>query len=135
MCLDIKGGSLVYEEAQPFWDGLKEQKLCLQRCKKCKRYIFYPRTFCPYDLGELVYAEVEAIGKIITYSGVERCSEPSLIPYLPYVAALIELDSGSKIFGRLVGVSLPLESPLFGRHVKGEFVKQDELDMIVFKLE
>ncbi len=125
----------MYEEAQSFWDGLKNEKLCLQRCKQCEQYIFYPRTYCPEDFGELEYAEVDPVGEVITYSIVERCAEPSLIPYLPYVAALIELDSGPKIFGRLVGVSLPLGNPLFGQRVKGEFVKQGELDMIAFKLE
>ncbi|MFD0825970.1 Zn-ribbon domain-containing OB-fold protein [Neobacillus sp. M.A.Huq-85] len=125
----------MYKEAQPFWDGIKEHKLLLQRCKNCEQFVFYPRTFCPHDLGELEYEEVEAAGKIISYSVVNRCGEPSLIPYLPYVAALIELDCGPKIFGRLVEVPLPLVHSIFGQRVKGKFVKQGEEDMLAFALE
>lgn len=124
----------MYEEAQPFWNGLKEHKLMLQRCEKCGNYIYYPRTYCPNDFGELVYEEVAPTGKIIAYSTVERCGEPSLIPYLPYVAALIELDCGPKIFARLVNTQLPITEPLYEKRVSGHFVKQGDVDMITFKV-
>lgn len=125
----------MYEEARPFWNGLKEHKLRIQRCTECDRYIFYPRTYCPHDLGELVYEEVEASGKIIAYSVVERCGEPSLMPYLPYVAALIELDCGPKMFARLVDTPVPVQEVLYEKKVKGQFEKQGDLDIVVFKVD
>jgi len=30
-------------ETQPFWDGIAEGRLRLQRCASCGRYVFYPR--------------------------------------------------------------------------------------------
>ena len=34
-------------ESQPFWDGLREGKLLIQRCLDCKGSFFYARPFCP----------------------------------------------------------------------------------------
>lgn len=125
----------MYEEAQPFFAGLKERALRLQRCQSCGKIIFYPRAYCPDDLGELVYEDVETTGSIITYTVVERCSEPSLQDKLPYIAALIQLDAGPNLFGRVVNVNLPLEKKLFEERVKGGFEIQGTEEMLVFELD
>lgn len=125
----------MYQEAQPFFDGLKEHTLRLQRCQSCGKVLFYPREYCPDDLGELIYETVETTGSIITYSVVERCGEPSLQDKLPYVAALIQLDAGPNMFGRVRNVKLPLTENLFEARVKGEFEMQGNEEMLVFELD
>ena len=32
----------------PFWDGAKEGKLMLPRCRDCNRVHWYPRFLCPF---------------------------------------------------------------------------------------
>lgn len=124
----------MYEEAEPFIKGIQQRQLKLQRCQSCQKVIFYPRHLCPHDLGQLVYEQIDPSGEIITYSVVERCSEPSLQEKLPYVAALIKLDVGATMFGRITNVSMPLKEALFNKKVQGVFEKQGEEEMIVFEL-
>ena len=39
--------SPITPEAQPYWDGLKENKLMLPKCDDCGKPFFYPRVLCP----------------------------------------------------------------------------------------
>lgn len=124
----------MLEEAKPFFEGMQQEVLRLQRCKICNEVTFYPRHFCPNDFGELEYEEISPKGKILTYTVVERCAEPTLQDKLPYVAALILLDSNVQMFGRLIDIPLPLNEPLFDRTVEGDFELQGEEEIIVFML-
>ncbi len=38
----------ITPEAQPYWDGLKENKLMLPKCDDCGKAHFYPRVICPH---------------------------------------------------------------------------------------
>ena len=40
------------EVTQPFWDGLCDGVLRIQRCAECSRHVFYPRTVCPHCLSD-----------------------------------------------------------------------------------
>lgn len=124
----------MYEEAKPFIEGLENHQLKLQRCQSCNKVLYYPRHICPEDLGELIYEQVDPNGEIITYSVVERCSEPTLQNKLPFIAAIIKLDVEVLLFGRLVDIEVPLKEPLFSKRVEGVFETQGDEEIIVFKL-
>ena len=124
----------MLQEAQPFFAGLQQNKLMLQRCKTCHQVIYYPRHFCPNDLGELEYEEISPTGVILSYTVINRCAEPTLQDRLPYVGAFILLDEKVQLFARLTDVPLPLIEPLFNKRVTGYFEKQGEEQIIVFKL-
>jgi uncharacterized OB-fold protein len=34
-------------ETLPYWQGLKQRQLRIQRCRDCSQAYFYPRPFCP----------------------------------------------------------------------------------------
>ncbi|MGZ4190479.1 MAG: Zn-ribbon domain-containing OB-fold protein, partial [Actinomycetota bacterium] len=34
-------------DTQPFWDGVSEHRLMVQRCRECARWIWQPRPICP----------------------------------------------------------------------------------------
>ena len=38
----------ITPEAKPYWDGLREHKLMLPRCRQCRHAFFYPRVLCPH---------------------------------------------------------------------------------------
>src|SRR6266508_1028866 len=38
----------ITPEAKPYWNGLREHKLMLPRCRACHRAFFYPRVLCPH---------------------------------------------------------------------------------------
>ena len=44
----------ITPEAKPYWEGLREQKLMLPRCRACRRAFFYPRVLCPHCHGTRV---------------------------------------------------------------------------------
>ncbi len=37
---------------QPYWDGLRERRIRLQRCDDCRAWVFYPRSRCPRCLSD-----------------------------------------------------------------------------------
>lgn len=91
-------------DAKPFWQGLKEHQLRIQRCKDCGTAYFYPRDVCPGCLsGNVEWFTASGRGKLHTFSIVYR---PLKYPPLqaPYVLAMIELEEGPRLMSNLVGV-------------------------------
>jgi uncharacterized OB-fold protein len=92
------------EATQPYWDATKEQRLVLQRCESCDRYVHHPREACPSCLGaELSWVQATGSGTIHALSvhtvpfeamGKEDC---------PYVVAFIDLDEGVRFLSNVVG--------------------------------
>ena len=54
-------------ETAPFFDGLNEHKLMIQRCKACGPY-FYPRPFCPSCFSwDVEWFEASGKGKLYSF--------------------------------------------------------------------
>lgn len=95
------------ELSKPFWDGLKSGVLKLQRCGPCERFIFYPRTLCPYCMGqELEWIPVSGRGKVYTYTVVRRAMIPGFRDDTPYVFAIVELDEGPRVPTNIVNCAI-----------------------------
>lgn len=93
----------ISEEAKEFWEGVARSELWIQRCDSCRKHVFFPREYCPYDMGTLTYEQVSGRGKILTYSIVERTGDPDYTNLTPYVAAIVQLEEGPTMFTRIVG--------------------------------
>ncbi len=94
-------------ETQPFFDGLREQKLLIQRCNACDKAYYYPRPFCPDCLSSDVKWE-QASGEGTLYSFViNHRSTPGY--NAPYVIAVVQLKEGPRMMTNLVGVEVGLE--------------------------
>ncbi len=89
-------------ETQPFWDGLKEGKLMIQRCRGCGPY-FYPRPFCPSCFSWDV-EWFQASGKGRLYSFVINHRPPPYMGEEPFVIAVVELDEGPRMMTNLIDV-------------------------------
>ena len=37
---------------RPFWEGLAEGRICVQRCRDCDQWVFYPRSHCSHCLSD-----------------------------------------------------------------------------------
>jgi uncharacterized OB-fold protein len=95
------------ELSKPFWDGLKDEVLRLQRCGPCDRFVFYPRTLCPYCMGqELEWVRVSGRGKVYTYTVVRRAMIPAFQADSPYVFAIVELDEGPRLSTNIVNCEI-----------------------------
>jgi hypothetical protein len=87
----------------PFWEGLSEGELRLQRCQQCERYVFYPRSVCPYCLSDrLGWTRASGRGRIYSYTIVRRAMNPAFAEDVPYVFALVELDEGPRVTTNIV---------------------------------
>ena len=92
----------IFHEAQEFWEGAERSELRIQRCEDCGKYVFYPREYCPHDLGKLTYEKVSGKGKVLTYSIVVRTGDPRFADKTPFVAAVVQLDEGPTMYSRIV---------------------------------
>lgn len=77
---------------QPFWDGVNEGRLQIQRCNNCGHYIHYPRPVCRFCRStDLDWAPVSGHGTIYSYTVTEQPFHPYWLDKVPYVVATIEL--------------------------------------------
>ena len=85
-----------------FWDGLRAERLLIQRCKRCARFQWGPEWICHRCLNfDLEFAEVEARGTIYSHQRVWHPVHPALQAQGPYVIVLVELRHADNV--RLVG--------------------------------
>ena len=91
-------------ETRPFWDGVRRHELCLQRCRACGEYFFYPRAACPKCLSpDFEWHATSGRGTLHTFTVVHRGARNfPLGP--PYVIAIVALDEGPRLMTNLVGV-------------------------------
>ncbi len=90
--------------SQPFWEGIAEGVLRLQRCGACGRHVFYPRTVCPHcGSGAVAWVEATGAGRVHSFTVVHRAPAPYR-DEAPYVVALVDLDEGVRMMTRLVDV-------------------------------
>ncbi|MFM7142466.1 MAG: Zn-ribbon domain-containing OB-fold protein [Alphaproteobacteria bacterium] len=109
-------------DAAPYWRALARGVVEIQRCAACRRHVFPPRPFCPRCLGrDVAWEEVDARGRVATFTAVHRPTHPWFMGVAPYVYALVELPCGVRLPTRLVDVrpedvvvGLPVE-PRFER--------------------
>jgi uncharacterized OB-fold protein len=86
----------------PFLDGLRERRLVLRRCEDCTRFRHPPGPVCPHcGSASHAPAEVSGYGTIHSWIRYHRSYLPEFDPLMPYVIALVALEEGVRIFGRL----------------------------------
>ncbi|AYE97268.1 nucleic acid-binding protein [Mycobacterium paragordonae] len=105
----------ISADTEFFWNGLRDNKLLIQRCKGCGTLRHPPRPMCPH-CRSLEWEAVESSGRGIVYSYVMP-HEPKF-PFFeyPYVVALVELEEGIRVVSNLtdidpadVTVGMPVE--------------------------
>ena len=90
---------------RPFWDGLNERKVQIQRCDGCDSWVFYPRMRCPSCLSDLlIWREVSGQGVLYTYTLARQPTAPHFADETPQQLAVVELDEGVRMTSTLVNV-------------------------------
>jgi uncharacterized OB-fold protein len=108
--------------SQPYWSGLREGVLRVQRCSNCGQWQFGPEWVChgchTFDPG---WVEVPAIGTIYSWERVWHPVHPALKEQGPYLAVLVEIaDAGGvRMVGNLLGD--PMQEVRIGALVGGVF--------------
>jgi len=115
---------------RPFWEGLQQEVLKVQRCRRCARHQWGPEWICHRCLNpDLEFASVEARGVIYSHQRVWHPVHPALKEQGPYVIVLVELPHADNV--RLVGNLLgdPRREIEIGASVTGVFEHHNNSDM------
>ena len=93
-------------ESRPFWAGLHEHRLLLQRCTNCFRVRHYPRPVCDACYA-MKYDWIEASGRGIVHSWTvtHHAFHFGFKRDLPYVTVVVDLEEGVRIVSNLVDVA------------------------------
>lgn len=90
-------------ESTPFWDGMREHRLMLQRCASTGEHLFPPVTFCPGSLEKPEWVQVSGKGTVFSWIVVRHPVPRDIYAdEVPYVVALIALDEGCRMTGNIV---------------------------------
>jgi uncharacterized protein len=94
----------VDELTRPFWDAVQLERLLLQRCGACERWVWHPRAWCPHCYsGVLRWCGASGRGQVYTYSVVHYAPLPGYAQEVPYVLATVRLDEGVQMMTNIVG--------------------------------
>jgi uncharacterized OB-fold protein len=106
----------------PYWQGLRDNVLKVQRCRACRTWQWGPEWLCHKCLGfDLDWVEVEPRGRIYSWERPWHPVHPVLRDHGPYIVVLVELpDVGNvRMIGNLLGD--PHQRVMIGAEVAGVF--------------
>lgn len=117
----------------PFWEGAKQGKLMLPRCRDCNRVHWYPRHICPICHSmNLEWIEASGRGTVHTFA-VQHMAFGPWAKEAPYVTAYIDLKEGDRMLTVLLGVDpMKPEEIQIGAEVAVEFEQADDDTFIPF---
>lgn len=106
-------------DSRPYWEGLAQGELRIQRCKSCARAVFYPRALCPHcHSDQLEWIVASGRGTIYTYTVAHQGFGPFAAD-VPFVIALVELEEGARMMSRILDA--PRERVTIGAAVSVTF--------------
>jgi uncharacterized OB-fold protein len=92
--------------SQPFWDALRAERVDLQRCDDCGRWVYYPRSRCPACLSDrLTWTTVDGAGTVFAFTVAEQPTAPPFADEVPQLLAIVELAEGVRVSTTLVDVA------------------------------
>jgi uncharacterized protein len=106
----------------PYWAGLRESRLLVQRCSHCGTWQFGPEWICHHcHAFDPQWTEIEPRGRIFSWERVWYPSHAALRQHGPYLAVLVEIPQagGIRMVGNLLGD--PMQAVSIGAEVDGVF--------------
>ena len=91
--------------SEPFWNGLNEGEIRLQRCADCESWVFYPRTNCSTCLSSsLEWQTVSGEATLYTFTVARQPTSAHFAGDVPQKLAVVELLEGVRMTTTLVNV-------------------------------
>jgi uncharacterized OB-fold protein len=86
----------------PFWDGVRAEKIVLQCCAQCGYMRWPPALRCPECLSaNTEWKEAVPTGVLVSHATYRRALSADTAGAIPYTVALVRLDDGPQLYGRL----------------------------------
>jgi uncharacterized protein len=93
---------LADADTRPFWEAAREQRLLVQRCTSCERWIWQPRPLCPAcHTPNPAWHEVTGAGHVVSWTVIHPPVLRAWEADVPFAVLLVELDEGVRMVGRL----------------------------------
>lgn len=108
-------------ESHGFWAALRSRRIVLQRCESCDHLRFPPMPACPFcGAVRLTEVEVSGRGRVYSYVRVHRALTAAMRTEAPYVIAVVQLDEGPRIVGRIEegGAAIDVDAQVIPRFVE-----------------
>lgn len=89
-------------DTAPYWDGLNQRRLRLQRCADCGKVRHYPRPMC--DACHSMQAEwfdASGRGRVHSWTVTHHAFHPGVRPDLPYTLVTVDLAEGVRMNAQL----------------------------------
>ena len=91
-------------DSQVYWDGARENRLMIRKCKSCGTTHFLPRYLCPSCWStELEWVAASGRGTVHSYTVIRRAPLPEFADRVPYLVALIDLEEGPRMMANILG--------------------------------
>jgi uncharacterized OB-fold protein len=107
--------------AGPFFQAAAEGRLVVQRCNSCGALRWPPLSGCPECRSrDTTWVDVAQSGTVWSFVVYHRAFQASLKDEIPYTVAMVQLDDGPYLVGRLAVGEKPAA---VGDRVAAEFVE------------
>lgn len=84
-------------------EAAKSGALVVQRCTRCRRWIWFPRAICPNCFEHsLEWRRASGRGTVLSFAVIHRTHDERYEPFVPIVLALIRLDEGCEMVATVV---------------------------------
>jgi uncharacterized OB-fold protein len=89
-------------DSAPYWQGLHDGTLLVQRCSECNEVQLYPRDRCLACRGPVVWEEASGRGSIYSFTVIRQNYARPFRDWIPYVVALVDLEEGPRVMSNLI---------------------------------
>jgi uncharacterized OB-fold protein len=91
---------------KPYWDGLKNRELRLQRCDECGAIWYPPSPLCPACWSrKFTWTRLSGRGRVSSWVVFHQSYFRGYDDALPYNVAEVQLDEGPRLLTNLIGVA------------------------------
>jgi uncharacterized OB-fold protein len=106
--------------SEPYWSGLQQNVLRIQRCNACGKFQWGPEWICHHCHSfALGWVEIPPRGRIHSWERAWHAVHPALRTAVPYVVVLVDHELGIRLLGNLIGP--PERDVVIGDSVDGVF--------------
>jgi hypothetical protein len=89
-------------DSAPYWQGLHDGKLLVQRCRDCGEVQLYPRDRCLGCRGPVDWVEASGRATVYSFTVIRQNYARPFRDWIPYVVALVDLEEGPRLMTDLV---------------------------------
>ncbi len=121
--------------SQPYWDGTRQEKLRIQKCRGCGAWQWGPEWICHRCHSfDLAWEEISRRGRIYSYQRPHHAVHPALAGHGPYIVVLVELPEYGNV--RMVGNLLgdPKQEVHIGAAVEAAFEHHPAFTLVQWRI-